>query len=230
MAITGYTDEFAAAYTDSQTSRATSSLTIASGRLIRVIAQMNGITPPTTLGISDTEGLSWTQRAAFDTAGGIAGGLGRVWEARSNGNATTITVTANQSCLRDTLQVASCAGDGTPTFEQGASASGSTAVEGQPSVTLGTTPSEAVFGVVFNNNGGDAAPGTDFTQLSDVATAAGNDAACMIQYDLAGNTDGVIDASGLSGASWDTWGCEDIDVAGAGGGGYYGALSLMGVG
>lgn len=230
MAITGYTDHFASAYTSGATSRNTGSLSIASGRLVRVAAQMNGLTTPTTLTISDTAGWTWTERVVFDTAGGIANGLGKVWEAMSDGSSNTITVTANQSCLRDTLSVASCAGDGTPTFEQGASASGSTAVEGQPSVTLGTTPSEAVFGVVFNNNGGDAAPGTDFTQLSDVATAAGNDCACMIQYDLAGNTDGVIDASGLSGASWDTWGCEDIDVAGAGGGGYYGALSLMGVG
>lgn len=179
---------------------------------------MNGLTTPTTLTISDTQSLTWTEQAVFDTAGGIASGLGKVWTAPANGNATTITVTANQSCLRDTLSVFSIEGDGTVTFEQDAQVSGSTAVEGQPSVTLGTTPSEAVIGVVFNNNGGDATPGTDFAQLTDVATAAGNDCACMIMYDLAGNTDGVVDASGLSGASWDIWGSEIIDVGGGGGG------------
>lgn len=218
MAITAASSEYAAAFTAGSTSRNTGSISITSGRLVVVAAQMNGLSAPTTLTISDTAGWTWTEQAVFDTAGGIASGLGKVWTATSDGSSNTITVTANQSCLRDTLSVASIAGDNTVTFEQDAQASGSTAVEGQPSVTLGTTPSEAVIGVVFNNVGGDAAPGTDFTQLSDVATAAGNDAACMIQYDLAGNSDGVVDASGLSGAAWDIWGAEITDVAGGGGG------------
>lgn len=219
MAITAITSEFAQPYTAGATSRNTGSLSIASGRLVVVVGQMNGLTAPTTLTISDTAGWTWTERAVFDTAGGIANGLGKVWTASSDGSSNTITITANQSCLRDTLSVASIAGDGTPTFEQDAEASGATGVDGQPSVTLGTTPSEAVIAAIFNNNGGDATPGTDFTQLSDVATAAGNDCACMIEYDLAGNTDGVCDAAGLSSASWDIWGAEIIDVAGGGGGG-----------
>lgn len=231
MAITGYTDEFAAAYTSGSTTRSTTSLTIASGRLIRVAAQMNGLSTPTTLTIGDTQGLTWTERASFSTSGGIATGLGKVWEAVSNGSATTITVTANQSCLRDTLSVASAAADGTPSFVQGKTRSGSTAIEGQPSATLDSTPSASVFGVIFNGGGQDATPGTDFTQLSDIATAAGNDAACMIEYDLAGNADGVVDASGLTGVSWHVYAAEDEDSGGGGGGGgYYGALSLMGVG
>lgn len=188
----------------SSTTKSSGAMTVPAGNLILVAASAHALTPPTTMGVTDTQTLTWVPASTLlATASGIAGGVSRVWVAVSNGAETTITVEVDNSSIRWAMAVASFPADAAVSLVQDDENSGDVAVDGQPTVTLGSTPSGPVVSVCFNAGGQAATPGTDFTELLDVQTSEGNDCGIQIQYDLAGNTDGVADVSGLSGTQWD---------------------------
>lgn len=194
--------------------------TAPAGARIFVLAQASKLSPPpATFSVSDTEGLTWNDRSGPLTVGsGIAAGLGNYWDAESNGNATTVTITPSASCPRWTFQVGYVTADGTIVFVQAKVATGDNT---SPTVTLDSAPgadSLLIAGLLTNGANAITEDG-DYTLLSEVSTTAGSNCTGNIAY-RNGSTGGdqTVAHSIAARQQWDFTLVEYEEDAGGGGG------------
>lgn len=207
--------------TTAASGKSSGSISTTSGSLVVVAASMHGVTPVTALTLTDTAGWTWVKiYGDVGLSAGIAAGEAAVWVAISNGSANTITVSPDQDSLRETMSVTEFPADNgmlIPSTTPNNTGTNTGTNPTEPSVTLTTTPpSHGQVGVVFSGNGDAMTPGTGFTELVDLQTAAGNDCAQQVQYDLTAPSDGVSDWTGITGESWVAFTMEIQEDSGGG--------------